>query len=68
MTKVIQLRAEGQLSESEKRMAARYGVTPAELRAAIKSAFLLMHDHGMGSLTIEREGAKAVVTIDGQRM
>lgn len=68
MTNVIPLRADGETSESDKRLAARYGVARAELHAAIKPVFLLMHAHGMGSLTIERDGTKAVVTIDGQRI
>lgn len=72
MTNVTQLRADGEVEklarESARRLAERFGITQAELHAAIKPMFLLMHDHGIGNLSIDRNGAKAVVTVDGQRM
>lgn len=72
MANVTALRANGEVEklarESARRLADRFGVSPDELHAAIKPMFLLMHDHGIGSLTIERDGMKAMITVDGRRM
>jgi hypothetical protein len=72
MDNVTPLRVDGAADkaarEAARRLAGRFGVTQAELHAAIKPMFLLMYDHGIGSLTIDRDDTRAVVTIDGQRM
>jgi hypothetical protein len=73
MSNVIQLRVDGEpakaeLSEPERRLVSRFGVDQAQLHAAIKPLFLLMYDHGIGSVSIARDGAKAVITVDGKSM
>ncbi|WP_321820723.1 MULTISPECIES: hypothetical protein [unclassified Burkholderia] len=72
MTNVTTLRADGEVEklarESACRLAERFGVTQAELHAAIKPLFLLMHEHGIESLAINRDGTKALVTVDGKPM
>jgi hypothetical protein len=46
----------------------RICVSQAELHAAIKPLFLLMHDQGIGSVSIKCDGSKAVITIDGKTL
>lgn len=43
----------------------RFGVTSEETRAAIKPLLLWMYDHGIPDLKIQRDGAKAMITING---
>lgn len=47
------------------RLEIKHNTTQAELHAMIRPIFLWMHDHGISSVVIEREDAKALVTIDG---
>ena len=68
MNNVVPLRTESTLTELEQRLIARFGVKQAQVHAAIKPLFLLMHDHGMETVSIVRDGAKAIVTIDGERL
>ncbi|MFC5427959.1 hypothetical protein ACFPTO_03915 [Paraburkholderia denitrificans] len=56
------------MSELEQRLITRFGIKQAQMHAAIKPLFLLMHDHGIGTVSIERDGTKAIVTIDGERL
>ncbi|MBA9859147.1 hypothetical protein [Ralstonia insidiosa] len=71
MSNVIQLRVDGgptqdEQAELERRLATRFGVNQAQLHEAIRPLFLLMHAHGIGKVTIDREGTKALVTVDGK--
>lgn len=43
----------------------RFGVTNEETRAEIKPLVLWMHDHGITDLQIQRDGTKALITING---
>lgn len=63
----------GQASEHaervlEHRLDARYGLTPEQLREAIKPVFLLMAQYGIGNVSIDKAGTNAVVTIDGKQV
>lgn len=70
MSNVTPLRTDGEVEklarESVRRLADRFGVSQAEPHAAIKPMFLLMHDRGIGSLAINRDGTKVVITVAGQ--
>ncbi|MBB2984257.1 MAG: hypothetical protein V4793_29270 [Paraburkholderia tropica] len=68
MSNVIPLRTEDEASELERRLATRFGIKTAQLHAAIKPLFLLMHDHDIGNVSISRDGTKAVVTVDGESL
>lgn len=46
----------------------KYGVSSDQLRAAIKPLFLFMYDHEIPDVTIKRDGAKCVITINGQNI
>lgn len=43
----------------------RYGVTSEETSTTIKPLVLWMYDHGIPDLRIHRDGAKALITING---
>ena len=51
--------------ELEKRLRDRFKLTSKELRMNIKPLFMLMFDHDISSISIDRNGTKCVVTIDG---
>lgn len=73
MSNVIQLRVDGEptqaeRAELERRLGTRFGVSQEQLHAAIRPLFLLMHAHGIGTVSIEREGTKALVTVDGKAL
>lgn len=44
----------------------RFGATADEVRAEIKPMVLWMCDHGITDLRIQRDGAKAMLTINGR--
>lgn len=67
-TNVIPLRQNNEVSDLEKRLASRFGITQAQLHAALKPLFLLMYDHGIENVTIARDGMKAVVSVDGESL
>jgi hypothetical protein len=71
MTNVIEFRtdrraATDESGEPDRRLAERFGVDQQQLRATIMPLLLLMYDHGIGSVKVDREGAKALITIDGK--
>jgi LDH2 family malate/lactate/ureidoglycolate dehydrogenase len=70
MSNVTRLRASGDVEkmarESARRLDARFGISEAELHAAIKPLLLLMHDHGIGAVSIQREDTTPVITVDGE--
>lgn len=66
MADVIPLPARAPQCATEAQLTARFGITNAELHAAMKPLFLLMHDRGIDSVRIDRSGTHAVVTIDGE--
>ncbi|HKR42544.1 MAG TPA: hypothetical protein VJU59_23215 [Paraburkholderia sp.] len=68
MSNVIQLRAEDEASEFERRLVARFGIKAVQLHAAIKPLFMLMHDHDIGNVSITRDGNRALVTVDGESL
>lgn len=68
MNNVVPLRPESEVSELEQRLITRFGIKQAQVHAAIKPLFLLMHDHDLGTVSIERDGTKAIVTLDGERL
>lgn len=53
-------------SDLTTRIEARYDTTPEQMHAMVKAALLWMYDHDVKTLTITRNGTKAVVTIDGE--
>jgi len=53
-------------SDVERRLAQRFGISQSELRMAIKPLFMLMYDHGVSNLSIARDGAKAIISVDGK--
>ncbi|KVV40963.1 hypothetical protein WT27_13665 [Burkholderia territorii] len=67
-TNVTPLRQNDEASDFEKRLASRFGITQAQLHAALKPLFLLMYDHGIENVSIARNGMKAVVSVDGESL
>jgi hypothetical protein len=70
MTNVIPLKADApsaapEPSEPERRLAERFRMNERQLRDAIRPLFLLMHEHGVSNVTIDRDGSKAVISVDG---
>jgi hypothetical protein len=54
------------VSENEdgmEKLARCFGVTPEELRAKIKPVFMFMYEHKIDSITIERNGTKANISV-----
>ncbi|ENZ77997.1 MULTISPECIES: hypothetical protein [Ralstonia] len=73
MSNVIQLRVDGEPTQAERAelehcLATRFGVNLEQLHAAIWPLFLLMHAHGIGTVSIDQEGTKALVTVDGKAL
>ncbi|MFP3637635.1 hypothetical protein [Paraburkholderia sp. SIMBA_054] len=52
------------LTESERRLAQRFGISKHELHDAIRPLFLLMHEHGITNIAIDRDGTKARIVVD----
>ena len=71
MTNVISLKGAkpvpAETAVAERKLMERFGIDERLLRDAIRPLFMLMHDHGVSNVAIERDGAKAVITVDGKR-
>jgi hypothetical protein len=51
------------ISAGEQRLLTSYGLRSADVHAAIRPLFLLMHKHDVPNVSLSREGAKALVTV-----
>jgi hypothetical protein len=53
---------------AERKLIERFGIDERLLRDAIRPLFLLMHDHGVSNVSIERKVTQALITVDGKRI
>lgn len=54
--------------ELEQSLQERFGVTFDQIREQIKPLFLFMVDHGMTTITIDREDTKCLLSVDGKQI
>lgn len=54
--------------ELEQSLQVRFGVSIEQMREQIKPLFMFMLDHGMTTITIDRDDKKCLLTVDGKQL
>lgn len=53
-------------SADVRRLKNKHDTSPEQLKAMVRELFLWMHDHDVASVQVLRDGAKALIVIDGR--